>query len=607
MQPNQCFLCGNKDDLRSLSDSTYDKLRDVIRYRKFKKRQYGEVVLPRREDAYYHTNCYKKVSTITVEDRDEMEKLLQEDQVTEEIEANRTCFDPTKCVFCDDTNKSRESLRTRSKQDKIDEIKRHAEAMKDTCLLRKIKDQSAIKYHPSCILMFFRKNVRKDPLADASEYKEKRKIHDKAFEHLCTFVQEEILANEKVLLLTRIFEEYKHIYHELAPPTDEEFTYPARHIENKLLHHFGDQIQSHLSQTHNRKVIYKSNPNLQKLIEARVEDSNDRSRKWKIRGYDLREELRSSLQVRFLPDSVNTKHIFEGECQIPEFLYTFVEACVLGPHSRDCKSSDEHLKIESICSDIIFAMSKGKIKPAKQLKVGLTVKALTSSRRLLTLLNRTNQSISYSTADELENTMLCNIYRGDYLLPPGMIVRTGVKIHLVWDNKDDWVETASGKDTLHDTNGICYQIMGEEQSNVEITELPGNLDESTCEADGSSHSFRDSREWPDDGEIPRECSEGDFERDNISFTEVGTANHSHQLHNDSHTASTDNSLNTISSSTSRKRKRFDGVPFDIADYIGKPEAITTLMELGSSLSTKSCSELSIKNILHLKPGELTGS
>ncbi|KAJ8676774.1 hypothetical protein QAD02_012561 [Eretmocerus hayati] len=244
MQPNQCFLCGKKDDLRSLTDSTYDNLRDVIRYRKFKEWQYGELVLPSRQDAYYHTNCYEKVSTITKEDSNEMKEFSQEDQ--------NHGSGASVLMDVDDTPESNDSLNS---------IHIPTPNLAELTPIGINQVASAIC---ELILGTGDRRNRENLLANTSEYMEKRKIHDRAFEHLCILVQKEILTNEKVMLLTRIFEQYKYIYRGLAQSPDEEFTYPARHIENKLLHHSGDQIESHLFRTHNRKVIYTSNPNLQR-------------------------------------------------------------------------------------------------------------------------------------------------------------------------------------------------------------------------------------------------------------------------------------------------------------------------------------------------------
>ena len=75
----------------------------------------------------------------------------------------------------------------------------------------------------------------------------------------------------------------------------------------------------------------------------------------------------------------------------------------------------KEIRVKSHSQDAIYALTDGNVKPSKQLKLGLVIKKLTSSRNVVEIFNRYGHSASYN------------------------------------------VETTTGKDTLHDRVGIAYQ------------------------------------------------------------------------------------------------------------------------------------------------------
>ena len=66
------------------------------------------------------------------------------------------------------------------------------------------------------------------------------------------------------------------------------------------------------------------------------------------------------------------------------------------------------LVTNSVYADVMFAVSLGRFKPRKHLNMGLGIKSMTGSRKVLGVLNHMGHSISYHTAKEIE-TVLVNV------------------------------------------------------------------------------------------------------------------------------------------------------------------------------------------------------
>ena len=89
--------------------------------------------------------------------------------------------------------------------------------------------------------------------------------------------------------------------------------------------------------------------------------------------------------------------------------------------------------------------------------MGLGMKSLTGSRKVVEILNHMGHSIGYHMAESMETEIASSIVTEGKLLPDLLLPLLGLSTGLAWDNYDELTETLSGRDTLHDTVGICYQ------------------------------------------------------------------------------------------------------------------------------------------------------
>ena len=104
-----------------------------------------------------------------------------------------------------------------------------------------------------------------------------------------------------------------------------------------------------------------------------------------------------------------------------------------------------HRWILSLRQDLIHYVSRGRTKTPKHMPLPMTVKSLTGSAELVTLLNRFGHGLSYSQIEELETAIaeqqITNLRNG-VLLPTAC--SPSVSAVFCWDNNDLQEETLSG-------------------------------------------------------------------------------------------------------------------------------------------------------------------
>jgi hypothetical protein len=92
----------------------------------------------------------------------------------------------------------------------------------------------------------------------------------------------------------------------------------------------------------------------------------------------------------------------------------------------------------------------------KHVLLGMSLRHITGSAVVVTMINRYGHCQSYPKVLELDTAIAYDIQRSDTLLPSN-ILPTGKFAHLCWDNFDINEETPSGSGTTHTTHGIVIQ------------------------------------------------------------------------------------------------------------------------------------------------------
>ena len=162
------------------------------------------------------------------------------------------------------------------------------------------------------------------------------------------------------------------------------------------------------------------------------------------------------------PDSHDLTLTREKE-SIPVMLYNFLAWSVgfTCDPTMDKKveiSSKEDTRVVSIAQDLIYAESKGKKQTHKSLALGMAVRQMTGSVRLLKILHGLGHTASADAVSKHDTALAIISSNGDgkELKIPRNISKN-IFTTLVWDNNDFNEEMLSGKGTIHVANGIIVQ------------------------------------------------------------------------------------------------------------------------------------------------------
>ena len=181
--------------------------------------------------------------------------------------------------------------------------------------------------------------------------------------------------------------------------------------------------------------------------------------------FKLRQEIMTASSIK-LTEHLKVEDIFKGEVEVPDLVQNFFKYLIGGPDSHKWDLESRKRRIKPISQDVVFSTTSGIKKPSKHLQLGLAIKSLTGSRKVVEIQNRIGHCVSYSTAEELETELTFEANKNSKEIPFGMKTTPEFNAGIAWDNFNRFVETKSGKDTLHDTVGIAYQIRDVPMTNL---------------------------------------------------------------------------------------------------------------------------------------------
>ncbi|XP_041350657.1 uncharacterized protein LOC121369672 [Gigantopelta aegis] len=160
------------------------------------------------------------------------------------------------------------------------------------------------------------------------------------------------------------------------------------------------------------------------------------------------------------PPISDTMNIESCESVVPVELYNLLVWSIgvseeLSISERVSVPESIHLKLLSICQDVVYLASNGRRQTPKSLALGLTVQHLTGSCQLLDILNRFGHCASSDAIVGYETSLAQLQLETGGDIPKGFEKQTPTV--MVWDNIDFGEETKSGAGTTHHTNGIMTQ------------------------------------------------------------------------------------------------------------------------------------------------------
>ena len=98
--------------------------------------------------------------------------------------------------------------------------------------------------------------------------------------------------------------------------------------------------------------------------------------------YALRSEILNA-EKNPLAEELKLKDIIRGEVEIPDILHTFFTHLIGGLDPHRSTSIRKQRRIRSISADVILATTSGPKIPSKHLQIGLAMKRLRGSKKVI--------------------------------------------------------------------------------------------------------------------------------------------------------------------------------------------------------------------------------
>lgn len=432
----------------------------------------------------YHRQCYQKYTNKNKVAKAEMNQIYKTEDETKRDESLESSpkrvrrsqlpnFDLNKCAICqkDKIQKSIKGLRTREPLTlNISEygsttLAKAAKLRNDTRLLLNIEGKDTIamevKYHRSC----YKDYVRVKEIDKSCQEKNDEECYDRAFSNLKETVNVEIITKSRAIPMSDLLDDYvKYLAeHGISAPS-----YSSSKLKSRLIRCFGQKLSFRSPVSKNQsEIVYSSQVNVGEVIEAFCKNINadgEHSENEEIAIEENRQnesyqvyhaakiirnllsDVKPTMNWPPSPDDLNS-----GSAMIPKLVYNLF-AWILSSHSKYSEervsdlSPDVNRLVLSFSQDLVHSVSRGRVKTPKHVVLPMTVKSLTGSVELITILNKFGHGLSYSLVEELETalaeTQLAR-QQNDTLIPSACSL--AVPGIFCWDNNDLLEETLSGK------------------------------------------------------------------------------------------------------------------------------------------------------------------
>lgn len=343
------------------------------------------------------------------------------------------------------------------------------------------------RYHRRCYLTYTKCLTRKPKIVGLT-------LYDKVFDEFCVqVIEKRIIQNNEVLLLSYLLRKFVSCVQAIEKI---DVPYQATRLKKRIQDRY-PQLVFHTSKTMNKGTLvyidsmtagdvadtYQDMSTLESQSEDERDDDDDddddqhdgsdncfnrdgvsMTKNMYFTALEVRKLLTESKGVdsEWPPDSHDLTLSLARQ-SIPVKLYNFLAWC-LGFSSDHVEnqmvdiSSSENAKVVSIAQDLIYAESNGKKQTHKSLALGMTVRQMTGSVRLLRILHGLGHTASTATVYRHDTALaiLSSDGAGKEITIPRNIIPEAFTT-IVWDNNDFNEETVSGKGTTHVANGIIVQ------------------------------------------------------------------------------------------------------------------------------------------------------
>ena len=302
-----------------------------------------------------------------------------------------------------------------------------------------------VKYHHSCKSSFMK---------SAERIRNTQKLHKpsepQALKAMISYVTDKVIEGNRPELLKSIYQQYC----EYCEEVDEIPVSTAQSLGDILVCRIGSKIQLNSPKSKKLGVVVHHCDFPADAIRAAFDfGSSDES--IVIRTALILRKALKCVKHSKMPCNLTTDCLFKDEGSPPDIATEFFKV-LYGGLNESNYTADILRRADSSSQDSLFIVSKRLVKPKKHLMLGLGVKSLTGSRKLLTILNRFGHTVNYHCAEELETELALAQQQTGLICPEG--TQKNCVMGLAFDNYDELTHPLSGAESLHDTMGILYQV-----------------------------------------------------------------------------------------------------------------------------------------------------
>lgn len=497
-----CVICSQTVDEKDVaSPGTLDSW---VRLKEAAKICQIEGVLLFRDNfslAWYHKNCRKKICNkkFQCSQKNTENRVVESGPVKcrNRREVSSSDVLPKRCIYCDSDNKYAKNSRTRETLHTVETLesqkfivtaaKNHIESLskwsRDASRILGIcsKDlvASEAKYHSSCRrdFMLSTKGISKSVCAREDEYD---LIEELGFNSVIDFCHK-LEFEPKVVELESVRNIMSQEYESNGMEWKEN---DRKNFIRKLTTKCPSINCVHVSR--NRKLLYPNTLSVESLVlennslKTELENLRNATKRDQVlimSGEIIQQDIRSlSVKMSWPPedeDLTMESVVHYIPCSLNTFLSTLFEY----PKSSQIEQRSEVRKL-AIAQDIVFSVSRGKVKTPKSILLTSLVKSLTNNTECIRVLNKLGHGIDYHAMEELETLEALKVIdvktENKVAIPPKIMQtrRSCSSVALVVsDNIDNLERTLSGANTSHRVNSIIVLSENTDQQSCDDSNM----------------------------------------------------------------------------------------------------------------------------------------
>lgn len=419
-----------------------------------------------------HRKCYSAFTNIKTLKRavSEESKLDHETQRKKrKVSGPLVLFPSDSCLFCGKKyvyrNRIRENLVKCVTETADSSIKQAAHAKNDNSMIAQIGDidmrAREVYYHNSCRRMYTRSDVSsRHPSSLETENKRTEELacqeaHENAFSYICNYVEQSIIVGCNVERMTMLREKYLQ-YMKESYSKFYNSNYKTYKLKDKLIKHFSHRLKF-WQPNYKSDLVYSNDIETGSAVEFAFELAASEEKRLEEAATILRRHIKDAFQdAEEMPWPPSAQYLSSESQKLPHSLNHFLSYLISGK-AEDHLSDKAELLVNSYSQDMCFAVTNGQWKMQKHMLLGMTIRHITGSAQIITLVNRFGHCQSHTQVLELETAMCNSVVSSDSIIPKSIVPEQNIVTHLCWDNFDLNEETPSGSGTTHSAHGIIIQ------------------------------------------------------------------------------------------------------------------------------------------------------